>query len=258
MKEPIIFDGIEKCKVESFCRKLWQPSDDEIKSIIESRWKELEEKNRKADGTLSNNKKVRVNMMYVLDKVLYLQLQLTDYKTHVATRDDPSISENQRGLALYVIASIISRDNYLVYGKTLSSEEQYKGMINVIAGAVEPEQVRIGEGLEETLFTEIREETGQMSDTIEHYQPFFVIREQIAAHPSVVHIVKSYLKREDMEKIFQEHMINLNRKRERPEIEELLFLPYNKRSMDILNRYRTHERTKITLNFMLDHIDIFN
>lgn len=244
----IPFHELKSCKIVSFDSTLWTPSDERIKKRIEKEWR----KKQKKKGVLYNGPLVRANRMWQEGAVLYIEAQRTDYKTHAMTRDDFSIPEEQRGLGLYATALPLTIDGYIVLGVTKTSEKQYQGKVNVIAGGMEPKDVKIGEGLESVVARELSEETGIKKKEIMSIQPIYVTRERTVRHPAVVHRVPLRLTRKQTKEIFLRKVAECKGRGEEPELGELWFVRAERREIEREMEERStlyQERVPITLKY---------
>ncbi|MBS3150032.1 NUDIX hydrolase [Candidatus Woesearchaeota archaeon] len=249
--ECVIFDNLTGCKVVSYKEELWRPTDQTISDLIGDQWRKMEARNISVGATLTNGLLVRANEMHMDEqRILEVAAQKLDYKSHATTRDNPDIPITQRGLGLYVTAQLVSSDSYLVFGRTKNTEIQYQDIINVIAGGVEPQDIVIGQGLEHAMLREVKEETGQEDQDIVSINISYVIREMIAAHPSLVHIISSRLNSREMIEVYKSHTHKQIQSGESPELKELHFIPIDKKKIvkaleDSANNY--HERVRIVL-----------
>ncbi len=118
---------IKDVEIRSHTWEYWEP-DTETRNKIEEKW---QEKLRK-DPSIYAGDFLRVkNIEYLPDGTMEIDTQLSTYKEHRPTMDEPYL--NKRGNCLHVSGDIITSDKKLVFGLD-------DGLLKSIGGGVQPKR----------------------------------------------------------------------------------------------------------------------
>lgn len=165
-----------------------------LEDEIERLWQEKTREAQESGRVLFNVPVIRARTMWQEGNRLIIETQVTDYKHHVATRENPEL--RKRANLLYAASILIVEDNeekYQVFGVNEGgSEAAGLGKLNVVAGVVEPTDIGANGRLsiDCALYREMEEEVGLVQGD---YQaaPAFVVVEEKWRHPSLVYVART-------------------------------------------------------------------
>lgn len=269
----LLFENFKVIKVTSYSSSHWKgPSD--IEKLISLEWNKKVEEAKKTNSLLFNGPLIRVKQMEKVGLSLHLELEHTDYAHHVFTRKNQNLE--RRANPLYIAILPITKDGFLIFGKSLATEAQWKNKCNILAGGVLPGLDEI-DGVPQpslTLVRELFEETGLLLNHFEnqylqepHFQyqnqtskegpprPLCVICDWEMFHPSIVYWGSLKLTKMQVEKVFQtgrKVYSSLMFDEEGEEFSQLEFIPFTVDSLlqEAQKMDNYHARAIVVLKYL--------
>lgn len=198
-----LYTGFEEVALEYHNGATWEPRDSEVAEMIE---KTIEEKRKEAEkqgNEFYDGPLVRVRNSKLKDPdTLYLELENTSYFPHAATRDDESLSKENRADPLSVGARIRTNDNYIILGEKSSWSDTGSGEYQLAgAGFIEDPTTQYQRSLNaepvSPINREIEEEVNLEPDQLEQATPTDLIG-AVTYQPMLVYDTETSLYSEDI------------------------------------------------------------
>ncbi len=191
----IPFSGFTEIRTEHLNKRWKAPRG--LEAEVDAAWEERVRQAEERGIVLFNGEAIRARAIFQDRNVLFVETQETDYKHHVATRENPDLRFRDNLLYAAAIVRVLDDGNwYQVFGVNEGgSEAAGIGNLNVVAGVVEPRDFVEVSGkkvisIEAALYREMDEEIGLQREDYS-VRPSFVVREEHWQHPSIVYIAET-------------------------------------------------------------------
>jgi len=170
-------DVVERNK-ESY--EVEEPPSDEVVHDILSEVEEAQEKAEKSGAEFYNGPLVRLEDFNVQDGTLNIELQNTNYFSHVGTRDRPELDKENRADPLSVGAHLLTSDGYILLGEKSDLNEIGSGEYQLPgAGYIEDPETQYEESLNaqpsSPIHRELNEEVNLGLRQLTHPEPSALI-----------------------------------------------------------------------------------
>jgi hypothetical protein len=237
----VLSEGFDEVKIDSYDPTIWsprevlgrdegeyeveEPESEKVSEDIIEKVREVREETSKTGSEFYNGPLIRLRNHELSDKTLELDIQNTNYFSHVGTRDRPELGKGNRADPLSVGAYLRTADDHIVLGERSGlvelGEEEYQlpG-----AGFIEDPELQYERSLNaqtpSPIHRELEEEVNLASGDITTPQPSALIG-AVHRQPMLVYLADTVLDAEELVEGWTEIP-----EPER-EFSELIFLPEN-------------------------------
>ena len=198
-----LYSGFNEVAIEYQNDSLWEPKDPEVAETIEETIEEEKKRAKREGNEFFDGPLVRVKESELIDdETLNLILENTSYFMHAATREESSLSKENRADPLSVGARVKTSDNYIVIGERADWTDKGSGEYQLAgAGFIEDPTTQYQRSLNaepvSPINREIEEEIGVDASQMERPIPTDLIG-AVTYQPMLVYNAKTELSNEDV------------------------------------------------------------